>query len=232
MKQALILITLLSLMSLGGFSLAQDMSADEVVANLEAAAESLEDAQLTLTGSLIDPDGSEIALEIFLQIIPETKASRAEFFQPDALADNFIVLDGDAVYNYVFLTNQVTIFPTDDPDALGGLFPDGNVDQGFDFTFNPEQLFRGWTSSLEGYSESPVGNIYEMRFFNEEEAAIVAYVDATIVDGAWYPYTMTFYTQDDEVLADITLEDFVRDQGLDPGEVTYIPDDAEVIDER
>ena len=112
------------------------------------------------------------------------------------------------MYNYVFLTNQATIFPTNDPDALGGLFPEGNVDQGFDFTFTPEQLFRGWTVSIMGYGDSPVGNVYEMRFVNEEPDALVGYVDAKVVDGEWRPYTMTFYNPENAVLAAITLTDF------------------------
>ena len=142
------------------------------------------------------------------------------------------MLDGEAVYNYVFLTNQVTVLPADDPDALGGLFPEGNVDQGFDFTFDPNQLFRGWSASVESYGDSPVGSVYTMRYTNAEAAAIVSYVEAQIVDEQWFPYTMTFYDQDGEQLAKLILEDFVRDQGLDPGEVTYVPDDAEIIDER
>ncbi|CAN5886588.1 outer membrane lipoprotein carrier protein LolA [soil metagenome] len=223
---------LLSALLVVSFGHAQDLSSDEVLANLKTAAETLQDASFLLTGNLTDPDGTQIALEVAVQVLPSVKAARAEFIQPDALADNFIVLNGDAVYNYVFLTNQATIFPTDDPDALGGLFPDGNVDQGFDFTFNPEQLFRGWTSSVTGYEESPVGNVYTMRFVNEEPDALVVYVDASIVEAEWRPYTMTFYSPEDEVLVDLTLEDFARDQGLDPTEVTYIPDDAELIDER
>lgn len=231
MKQVLSAL-LFAVLFLPNVGRAQDLSSDEVLANLKTAAESLQDASFVLTGNLTDPDGTEIALEVDVQVIPGIKAARAEFIQPDALADNFIVLNGEAVYNYVFLTNQATIFPTDDPDALGGLFPEGNVDQGFDFTFNPEQLFRGWSSSVEGYSESPAGDVYEMRFVNEEPDALVAYVDAKIVDGEWRPYTMTFYSPEDTVLAALTLEDFRRDQDLDPAEVTYIPHDAELIDER
>ena len=221
----------LLVVALAGLSHAQ-LSSDEVLANLKTAAETLQDASFLLTGNLTDPDGTQIALEVQVQVIPDVEAARAEFIQPDALADNFVVLDGDAVYNYVFLTNQATIFPTDDPDALGGLFPGGNVDQGFDFTFNPEQLFRGWTASVTGYGESPVGNVYNMRFVNEEPDALVAYVDTSIVEAEWRPYILTFYSPEDTVLAQLTLEDFARDQGLDAGEVTYIPNDAELIDER
>ena len=211
---------------------AQDLSADEITANMKAAGESLQDASFTVTGSLVDPDGTEIQLEVITQVIPGAKAARAEFLQPDALADNFIVLNDEAVYNYTFLTNQATIFTTQDPDALGGLFPEGNVDEGFDFTLDPNQLLRGWEAEVQGYSESPVGNVYEMRFFNEEAEAIVSYVDATIVDGAWYPYTLAFFDVDDTELIDLTVQDYTQDQGLDAEDVTYIPDDAELIDER
>ena len=234
MKVYVLLLTVVSLhvLSLPSLGEAQNLSSDEVLANMKTAAETLQDTSFVLKGNLTDPDGTEIALEVDVQVVPAVKAARAEFIQPDALADNFIVLNGDAVYNYVFLTNQATIFPTNDPDALGGLFPEGNVDQGFDFTFNPEQLFRGWTVSIMGYGDSPVGNVYEMRFVNEEPDALVAYVDAKVVDGEWRPYTMTFYNPENAVLAAITLTDFTRDQGLDADEVTYIPADTELIDER
>ena len=211
---------------------AQELSADEITANMKAAGESLQDASFVVTGSLIDPDGTEIPLEVVTQVIPGVKAARAEFIQPDALADNFIVLNDEAVYNYTFLTNQATIFTTQDPDALGGLFPEGNVDEGFDFTLDPNQLLRGWEAEVQGYSESPVGNVYEMRFFNQEENAVVSYVNATIVDGAWYPYTLAFYDAEDTELISLTVQDYAQDQGLDADEVTYIPDDAELIDER
>ena len=232
MKQLLYALFFVSLF-VPTVSRAQDLSNDEILANMKTAADSLQDASFVLTGNLTDQDGTEIKLEVNVQVVPGAKAARAEFLQPDALADNFIVLNGDAVYNYTFLTNQATIFPADDPDALGGLFPQGNVDQGFDFTFSPEQLFRGWTSSVTGYGESPAGNVYKMHFVNEEPDALVASVDAEVVESAsGGPTLITFYNAEDKVLADITLNDFARDQGLDAGEVTYIPPDAELIDER
>lgn len=225
-------LLLLSLLLVPAGALAQDLSAEQLLENLHTSAESLQDASFTLRGSLTDVDGSVLPLEIYVQAIPDLRAARADIVQPDALADNAIVLAGDTVYNYIFLTNQVTLFATDDPDALGGLFPEGNVDQGFDMTFNPEQLFRGWTSSVQGYGESPLGNVYEMRFVNEEPGALVSYVDASILDGSWVPYTLEFYDEAGQELVSLIIEDFQRDLGLEVDEVTYIPEDAEVIDER
>ncbi len=224
------LLCLLCLFS--GLALAQDLSAEAILENLRVSAESLQDAQFTLTGSLVDEGGTELPLEIYVQTIPAAEAARADIVQPDALADNAIVLKDDAVYNYTFLTNQITIFPADDPDALGGLFPEGNVGEGFDMTFNPEQLFRGWSATVEGYRESELGNVYDLRFVNEEADALVAYVEVAILDESWTPYSLAFYSAENEPLANLVIEDFARDQGLEPAEVTYLPDDAEIIDER
>lgn len=222
----------LALALLLGLAMAQELSADEVLENVKSEAETLQDAQFTVTGSLTDADGSTLPLELYVQTIPSAKAARADIVQPDVLADNAIVLSGDAVYNYTFLTNQVMVFPADDPDALGGLFPEGNSSEGFDFTLNPEQLFRGWQASVTGYLDTPLGPAYAMRFTNDEAGALVAYVEATILDGSWVPYTLSFYSAEEQELASLTITDFVRDQGLEPARVTELPADAEVIDER
>ena len=211
---------------------AQTLSADDILNELKTAADTLQDARFVVTGELNGLSDSPTPLELNVSVVPGVKAAKVEFIQPTELADNFIVMNGEDVYNYVYLTNQVTIFSADDPEALGGLFPEGNSDQGFDFTFNPEQLFRGWSASVEGYRETPEGGVYDMRFVNEEPAASVTYAEASIVAELWYPLSITFYGLEDETLLALNIEDFERDQGLDPEDITYIPDNAEVIDER
>lgn len=225
------------LVALAALASAQDLTADEIMAELEASAESLQDATFTVTGKLIDTDGQVIDLEIETQIIPDEELVRGFIIQPDALADNFIIVDGDTVYNYLFLTNQVTILDTSDPDALGGLFPRAEAEveeaqEELNLSLNLERLFIGWEVEVMGYEESPVGNVYLLRFTNEETDANIAYVDAKVVDEAWYPYKLEFVTDEGETLAQLTFNDFVRDPGLDPEELRYIPPDAEIIDER
>ena len=48
----------------------------------------------------------------------------------------------------------------------------------------------------------------------------------------WTPYQVSFYGQGNELLAELEFNDFERNIDLDPEEVTYIPEDVEVIDER
>ena len=224
-----------------GYGSAQTLSADQILANLQASGESLQDASFTLTGSVTEGGGADTPLELNVQLIPGEKLARADIMQPDALADNFIVVDDQAFYNYLFVTNQVTVLNTNDPDALAGLFPDAQarVDEAgeeFDFDLSLDSLSEGWDVMVEGYEESPVGNVYELRFTNQDDAATVRYVEADIADGAesgnWYPYTLTFLNADSTALANLTFENFRRDEGLSPDELRFIPRDAEIIDER
>lgn len=213
-------------------ALAQDLTADEVLAELERKVDSLADASFLLTGGLIDPDGTEIRLEVEVEVVTEPQVARATFIQPDALADNFIVLSGGAIYNYTYLTNQVTVFDADDPDALGGLLGEPEPGEKLEFTLDLQTLFSGWAVSSGGYVQTPAGDAYLLLFANEEEGAAIGSAEATVLDGSWVPYTVTLYDERGSMVADLAIEGFAGDTGLDPADVTYIPDDAEVIDER
>lgn len=228
------IFVLVALLALLAPAAAQDLSADEVLDEMQAAAEALEDASFLLTGNLIDPDGTRIVLEVEIELIPDARAARATFLQPDALADNFIVLDGEVVYNYNFLTNQATLFDANDPDALGGLVSEEQIqeDGGVDLSLDLEKLFAGWDVTVTGYAETPAGPAYELRFQNIDVEADIDHVAASVLDGSFLPYGLTFVKRDGSTLADLRFEDLVTDQGLDPEDVTYVPEDAEIIDER
>lgn len=215
-------------------ALAQNLSADEVLANLEERSTTLQDASFLLTGTIYDTDGQEIALEVEAQFIPGEELAKAYFYQPDALADNFIVADGNVVYNYLFVTNQVTVLDASDPEALGGLIPEGSAEGTVNLTPNLGRFFSSdnWEPSVEGYEETPDGPVYQMRFANLDEAANLAHVDATILDNEWLPQTMTFVQRGGDPLAELQFSDYALDTGLDPAELREIPADAERIDER
>ena len=216
------------------FAFAQDLSADEVLANLEERSTSLQDASFLLTGTIFDTDGQEIALEVEAQFIPGEELARATFYQPDALADNFIIADGNTVYNYLFVTNQVTVLNADDPEALGGLIPQGQTEGAVDLTPNLGRFFSSdnWEPSIEGFEESPDGPVYRMRFTNLDDAANLEYVSATVLDAEWLPQSMTFVQRSGDPLAELQFSDYALDTGLDPAELREIPQDAEQIDER
>jgi outer membrane lipoprotein-sorting protein len=223
-----ILLAATSLVLLAAPVSAQQLTADEVLDNIQREAEATEDASFLLTGRLIDPDGTAIALEVEVEVIPGERAARASFIQPDALADNVIVFDDDAVYNYLFLTNQVTVFDADDPDALGGLLGAGEEAEAPSLTLDLEKLFAGWDASVVGYENGA----YRLRLDNKEQGATLDHVLATVQEGTWVPTRLVLMGEGDKMVAELFIEDFRRDQGLSVADVTYIPEDAEVIDER
>jgi len=103
-------------------------SVDDVLAALEASAAAIVDLEFVLEGSLIDLDGQTMRVEVEVLAIPGVPAAGLYILRPDAIADNQVIIDGDVVKNYAFLTNQISLFDIDDPDALGGLIevgPDG-----------------------------------------------------------------------------------------------------------
>ncbi len=212
---------------------AQDLSSEDIVANLTERAETLKDATFLVTGNLIDADGQEIPLEVNIATLPKENLLRADFIQPDAVADNSLIIDGEDVYSYIYLTNQVSVFNLGDPEALAGLFPNREEGRTFSFTLNLAQLFEGWNISSQGSQDSPVGKVYTLRFDNTEtEGVILSHVDTTVVDGTWVPYSMDFYNIEGNLVAELVFNDFVTDGGLNPDDVRYLDSSAEIIDER
>lgn len=208
------------------------LDTDTVLDNISQAAEALEDVSFLLTGRLIDPDGTTIALEIEIRVMPDLPVASAYIIQPDALADNQIVLDGDSVYNYTFLTNQVAVFDANDPDALGGLLPAGEDGASASISFDLGAIFAGYVASIEEVFEGEYGLTYRIHFANRDPAAMVLDVVALVPASDWLPRQLQFLQADGVLLAELNAEDMQIDTGLDPEDVRYLPEDAEIIDNR
>lgn len=215
-----------------GPAAAQDLDVDTVLDNVTTAARNLRDASFLLEGKLVDTDGTTIALEIEIQVVPPASLASAYIIQPDALADNEIVLDGAAVYNYTFLTNQVMVFDADDPDALGGLLPKGEDGSSAEISFDLGAIFAGYVATIAGIEQGPTGDVYVIEFKNKDPEALILDVVARVAASDWLPRQLVFMEDGGRVMAELNTTDLVIDQGLDPDEVRRLPDDAEVIDNR
>ncbi|MBX3140816.1 MAG: hypothetical protein KF875_08685 [Trueperaceae bacterium] len=211
---------------------AQALDVDTVLDNVTTAARDLRDASFLLEGKLVDTDGTIIALEIEIQVVPPAGLASAYIIQPDALADNEIVLDGPAVYNYTFLTNQVMVFDADDPDALGGLLPKGEDGASAEISFDLGAIFAGYVATIADVEQGADGDVYVIEFKNKDPEALILDVIARVFSSDWLPRQLVFMEADGRVMAELNANDLVIDQGLDPEEVRRLPDDAEVIDNR
>ncbi len=219
-----------TLLLLGSFARAQDV--DEVLANITAAARALDDASFLLEGKLVNTDGTTFTLEVDILVVPPLNLASAYIIQPDALADNIIVMDGAAVYNYTFLTNQVMIFDADDPDALGGLLPAGEDGESVNFNFDLGTIFAGFDASVVEVFEGEYGETYRLQFANKDPSAAILDVMALVPSSDWLPRSLVFMQANGHVLAELHANRLETNTGLDPDYVRDLPSDAEVIDNR
>lgn len=220
---------LLALTLVASHALARDVN--EVLSDLEASAAGIVDVSFVLEGVLIDEAGQNIRVEVEVLAIPGIPAAGLYILRPDAIADNQIVIDGDVVRSYTFITNQVALFDLDDPDAFGGLI-EADVDGDLPIDLDLAAVFEGWDATIVGDEETPRGNALVLRFDNLDPDAAIDYVLATVVEATMDPWRLTFFRDGDELFADLTFRDWQRDQGLTREDVTYLPDDAEVLDRR
>ncbi len=225
--------TIIMALALAPASLAQEtLPVDVVLENVTAAATELNDASFLLTGRVVDADGTEFPLEIEIQVMPQLNLASAYIIQPDALADNQIVLDDESVYSYSFLTHQVTIFDADDPDALGGMLPAGQDGATANFSLDLGQILAGYEAEIVSVEQTADGAVYNLNFANRDAAAMILDVEATVPAVDWLPRRLVFLEADGRVVAELVAEQLVADQGLDPDAVRALPEDAEIIDNR
>lgn len=206
---------------------AQGRSVDEVLTALEASAAAIADLAFVLEGQLVDEAGQVFRLEVEVLALPTVPALGLYILQPDALADNQIVVLGDEVRSYTFLTNQVAVFDASDPDAFGGLI-EPNADGTLPLSLDLAAVFAGWDATIEEESATTV----TVRFANRDPQAALQTVLATVTTDTWDPVRLVFFRAGDALFADLSFVGWTRDQGLSVEDVTYLPEDAEVLDRR
>jgi outer membrane lipoprotein-sorting protein len=204
---------------------AQPLEVDQVLRAIQERVAAIDDISFVLEGEILDEAGQRIAVEVEVMAMPGEQAASLYIVQPDALADNQVIIDGDTIRNYTYLTNQVSVFHADDPDALGGLLPEA---AGATVDLDLGRVFQGWDTSIESVD----GDRYVVRFENLEEGAQVHHVLATVEAGDWIPRSLVFYRSPDDVFATLHFVDLVLDAGLTRQEVVFLPADAEVLDRR
>ena len=208
---------------------AQPLDAAQVLAELEQRAATLTDVSFVLEGELRDEAGQRYAVEVEVLAIPSSNVASLYIVQPDALADNMIILAGDEVRNYTFLTNQVAVYDIDDPDAFGGLLPSGDA---LALDLDLASVFAGWEVRVDAFEQGADGDVYTLRFENLDSAAMIVAALVVIDASEWLPLRVAFYNGADERFADLRLIGVSVDAGLDADEVTWVPADAEVLDRR
>lgn len=209
-------------------AMAQDLTAEKVLDNMTSTVDAATDASMVLYGEINTTDGGRYRIEIEAEVIPDAGLARLFILQPDALADNFIVLAPEHIYSYNYMTNQLVIYSPDDPAAFGGLIGETEEGTSFTLTLDLEQLFDGWIPELGDTEDGAV----TVTFTNADPEASIATAVTTVDLSSWLPRAITVFGANGSQLLELELQDVQLDPGLDPEDLQWYPSDAEVIDER
>ena len=99
-------LALLALLSLPAVALSAEALFDQVAQALDQSP-----WEARLQGRIVAPTGDAQEADLIIKSLPAEQIVRIEFQKPDAMADNYVVITPEKVYNYLFLTNQVVVYP-------------------------------------------------------------------------------------------------------------------------
>lgn len=209
---------------------AQQPEAPEVLQALQDTLDSVADVSFLATGELRAADGTRYPLEIEVEALPQEQLLRLFILQPDALADNFIIVTPDDLYNYNYLTNQIVVYDSGDPQAYGPLA--GDSDANFELTLDLAELFAGWDALVTGESETEDGPAWQLELTNVDPAANIAAATILVLQESSFPQQITVITGAGEPMLHIEASRVEFDTGLSAEDLMWYPPDAELIDER
>lgn len=209
---------------------AESPDPDTVISGLQQTLDSTTDASFLVTGELLGGDGTVYRLELEVEAMPQEQLLRIFIIQPDALADNFIIVTPEDLYNYNYLTNQVVLYRADDPNAYGPLA--GDAEGSFQLTLDLAELFSGWDATVSGEVTTPLGAAVQLELSNSDRDANIAAATVTALEGDWWPQEIELFTAAGDKLLRIELSEVQTDTGLSEDDLLWYPPDAELIDER
>lgn len=209
---------------------AESPDPDTVISGLQQTLDSTTDASFLVTGELLGGDGTVYRLELEVEAMPQEQLLRIFIIQPDALADNFIIVTPEDLYNYNYLTNQVVLYRADDPNAYGPLA--GDAEGSFQLTLDLAELFSGWDATVSGEVTTPLGAAVQLELSNSDRDANIAAATVTALEGDWWPQEIELFTAAGDTLLRIELSEVRTDTGLSEDDLLWYPPDAELIDER
>ena len=204
--------------------LALALSAEEVIEKLDAYLKA-GPWEALVEGRVQTPTGEPTEIRMRVYVLPKEKIARVEFLAPDSVADNFVVITPEKVYNYLFLTNQVIVYPRGRAriEGLGislsklGEFEDLGAEAGL-------------TWKLLGEEKTEKGPAYKLLGLPEDpELAGFGKVELWVLKDPPVPYRYRVFDLEDEVVVDLYWKEFKRGKFTKKDLIAY-PPDAEVIE--
>ena len=200
---------------------ASAQSADEVVSRVDAAQKAAKDISFKVTGSASLQGGAQ-KFDLDVQTIPAQSLARVNFNAPDSLADNVVVLDKNTIYNYLFLTNQVTVQTVNKVAGQAGMSLD--FSQVTDLTGS---LKARYDVKLVGTSQDGAGKLYQLEATPKNGAGSRSRV--WVSDQGWRPVRVQVLQGSGQVAADLSISNYKVNAGLSAAKLRALPKDAQIV---
>lgn len=205
-----------------GVSQAGAQSAQDILNRVDAAQKAAKDVSFRLQGSATLESAAQ-KVDLTVKSIPAQGLARLQFMAPDALADNIVVADRNEVRQYLFLTNQVTVTPTQKAAGGSGL-------GGLDFTqlTNAATLLSQYDVKLLGTSTVAGKKVYQLEAA-PKNAGTSDRARVWITEAGWRPTRVQLVGSGNKVLADLNVTNYKVNSGLTASGLKTLPKDAQVI---
>lgn len=212
---------LFTVLLMGSAAMAQ--TADDIIAKVQANQKNIKDVTIRVVGKAELDSGAQ-SIDLDIQNIPGLNLTRISFNAPDALADNVVIVDKNTVYNYLFLTNQVTV-QSAKKARLEGF--------SFDFTrfadFSTELSKDKFVLKLIDTDTDKNGKVYVIEATPREQDLGFTKTRVTISENGWRPLKMQALDSKGKVLADLNFTTWKTNSGLKASALRSLPKDAQVI---
>ncbi|WP_424949631.1 outer membrane lipoprotein carrier protein LolA [Deinococcus sp.] len=223
-KTSSLLTSALTLTLLGsGVSLAQTLTAVDIIAKLDGTQRSAKDLSFRLSGTS-SLDGSAQKIDLSVQSIPASSLARVVFAAPDALADNIVVVNKTEVRNYLYLTNQITVTSTAKAAGQAGM-------TGLDFSqiSNFSALLKNYDVRLISATGVAGSRIYTLEGEPKSAGTNDGKARVYVTEAGWRPTRLQLLDSAGKVTADLNISNYKLNSGLSAARLTTLPKDAEII---
>jgi hypothetical protein len=206
-------------------ALAQSVTVDTVLKNLEATSKNTKDFGGKVVGSA-EQDNQRTRFEVKIAGITASKLTRVDFLAPDSLADNFLIVDNQNIFNYQFITNQVTIQKDTSQTNVGGFNLNFNQLNDLQTTFPRDQVdFKPLTTET-----TPAGKAYVLDATPKKNSKVdFDRLKVWVLENGWRVYRTQSLDAKNVVQFDITISEWKANSGLKASELCKLPKDAEII---
>jgi len=197
----------------------------EIVQRLEAEYSSAKDLQARLTGVVLTAD-QRFPVDVQARVVIPQDIFRLDFEEPQALADNFMLLSAGKMYNYSFLTNTVLVSDARraNASALGN----------FDVTSLTrisklvplDKVTLGQTVS----EKTPSGDAFSFEVLRKPGSDLFySRAKLTILQDNFRPFRFQAFKPDGSPHVDLTVKEWRYNTGLNAKTLTTLPRGVEVI---